>query len=157
MSAPALHAEGVRKVYGGEVALADAGVVVERGEIHALVGANGAGKSTLVRILCGVERPDAGAIAVGGRTLAVPYGPAAAREAGIAHIHQDRALVGDLSIAENIALSLGYPMRAGLLSMRAMRTQARRSLATVHIEHDVDAPVKELPIADQTMVAIARA
>src|SRR4051794_15592971 len=100
----ALEASGIRKVFGGEVALANADFAVRRGEIHGLLGANGAGKSTLVRIVCGVEHQDGGTVSIDGHELPTPHHAADVRALGLAHIDQDRALVGDLSIAENVAL-----------------------------------------------------
>lgn len=154
---PALEVSGIRKVYGGEIALADATFSVGQGRIHGLLGANGAGKSTLVRIVCGVERQDGGTVAIGGCVLPVPHSPAAARALGCAHIHQERALAPDLSIAENVALTLGYPRRFGLIDWKAVRAQAEAAVRRIGLEHDVDTPVGELAIADQTLVAIARA
>jgi ribose transport system ATP-binding protein len=153
----ALNATGIRKVFGGEVALANADFSVRVGEIHGLLGANGAGKSTLVRIICGVEHQDGGTVAVDGRDLPVPHTAADVRALGLAHIDQDRALVADMSIAENMALTMGYPQRRRLVDWRAVRRQARTALERVGLTHDVDAFARELPIADQTLVAIARA
>ena len=93
-----LEAMGVGKRYGPVVALRSASLVVEPGEIHALLGANGAGKSTLVKILTGVVRNDEGTIAVGGRAVRVTS-PARAARIGLAPVFQDPALVGDLTIA----------------------------------------------------------
>lgn len=153
----ALEVFAICKVYGGEVALADVSLTVARGQIHGLLGANGAGKSTLVRIVSGVEQQDGGSVSLGGELLPMPHNAAIARAHGLAMIHQDRALVPDLSIAENIALTLGFPLRRGLVDWRALRRQAREALARVGLEHDVEHFVRELPIADQTLVAIARA
>lgn len=154
---PLLEVEHVRKVYGGEVALADASLRVGQGRVHGLLGANGAGKSTLVRIICGAERRDGGTIAVAGERLPDAHTALEAQAHGIAHIHQDRALVPDLSIAENLALSLGYPTRGGLVRMGEMRRAAERAFEMIDIGHDVSTPVSELPIADQTIVALVRA
>lgn len=155
---PILAASGVRKVYGGEVALANVSLTIAAGTIHGLLGANGAGKSTLVRSICGVERRDAGVIAVDGVALPAGHGARDAREAGIVHIDQDRALCAELSIAENVALTVGHPTRrGGLVKTSALLTQARAALEIVGLDHDVTTPVGELPISDQTLVAIARA
>src|SRR3954468_9904072 len=155
---PALEVAGISKVYGGEIALADASLSVRQGEIHGLLGANGAGKSTLVKIISGVEHQDAGTVAIGGGVLPVPHYAAAAREHGPAPIPQDRAMVGELSIAENIALTVGYPRkRSGFIDGDALRRQAEAALERVGLEHDVADLVRALPIADQTLVAIARA
>lgn len=156
--APVLEVSGISKVYGSEVALADVSMRVQRGEIHGLLGANGAGKSTLVRIVSGVEQQDAGTVTIGGKRLPAPHDASAARAAGLVHIHQDRALVGDLTVAENVALTVGFSRgRTKLIDRGEMRAVAAGALEQVSLDVDVDANVCDLPIADQTLIAIARA
>ena len=65
----ALEAQGVRKTYGGVVALDDASFTVRPGSVHALLGENGAGKSTLVKVMTGAVRPDAGTLRLGGQEV----------------------------------------------------------------------------------------
>lgn len=156
-AAPALEVQGIQKVYGGEIALAGASLRVGPGEIHGLLGANGAGKSTLVRIICGAEPQDGGTVAIGGERLPVPHSGAHVKALGCSLIHQDRALAPDLTIAENIAMTVGYVRRRGLIDRRATARQAREALDRVGLRADVEAYVGELPIAEQTLVAIARA
>ena len=110
----AVDAVGLRKVYGPTLALAGVDFQVRVGEIHGLLGENGAGKSTLVRLLAGVERPDGGELRFFGAPAA--GGPAERRKAGLAFIHQDLGLFADFSVADNIALSVGYQLRRGLIS-----------------------------------------
>jgi ribose transport system ATP-binding protein len=153
----ALEVDGLRKVYGGEAALVDVSLNVRAGEVHGLLGANGAGKSTLIKIVSGVENQDAGTVTVNGTTLPAPHSVAEVRAAGCAYIHQDRALVPALTIAENISLSLGFPVRGGMINMRATRNLAEEAMQRVGLRASVDSPVSELPIAEQTLVAIARA
>jgi ribose transport system ATP-binding protein len=158
-SSPAvLQVENVRKVYGGEVALADASLSVGTGEIHGLIGANGAGKSTLIKIVCGVETQDAGTVTICGETLPVPGDPRAVKAVGCAYIHQDRALAPDLSVAENIALTTDFPRRVGgRISWGKTRRKAATALSRMGVDIDPDSLVRDLPIAEQTLVAIARA
>jgi ribose transport system ATP-binding protein len=87
-----LTAREVSKRYGPVVALRSATLVVEPGEVHALLGANGAGKSTLVKVLTGVIRPDGGTILVNGAASSVSS-PAQAARIGLAPVFQDPALV----------------------------------------------------------------
>jgi ribose transport system ATP-binding protein len=101
---PLLEATTVAKNYGSVVALRSADLVVRRGEIHALLGANGAGKSTLVKILSGVFPPTSGTTAVRGDTVRLRR-PSDARKLGIATVFQDPALVPDLTVAQNLALT----------------------------------------------------
>ncbi len=153
-----LDARGVRKVFGGTVALAAADLEVRPGEIHGLLGENGAGKSTLIRLIVGVQRPDGGELRIGDVDLAANHSPGLARRAGIACIHQNLDLVGDLSVAENIAMEIGFPRgRFGLLDGAEMHGQAERALALMGVRIDPRRAVKTLPIAAQASVAIARA
>ena len=99
-----LTAREVSKRYGPVVALRSATLVVEPGEVHALLGANGAGKSTLVKVLTGVIRPDGGTILVNGKASSVSS-PAQAARIGLAPVFQDPALVPDLTIAQNLRLT----------------------------------------------------
>ena len=91
-------------------ALSDVSIAFRLGEVHALLGENGAGKSTLVRILAGVVQPDAGTISIGGRPITLD--PLTAIRKGIATIYQDRMLVPQLTIAENVLLGR-EPTRGG--------------------------------------------
>ena len=91
----------VAKRYGPVVALKSAELVVEPGEIHALLGANGAGKSTLVKILTGVIRHDSGTIAVNGEPVRIAS-PEGARKVGFAPVFQDPAMLPDLTVAQNL-------------------------------------------------------
>ena len=103
-----LTAREVSKRYGPVVALRSATLVVEPGEVHALLGANGAGKSTLVKVLTGVIRPDGGTILVNGKASSVSS-PAQAARIGLAPVFQDPALVPDLTIGQNLRLT-GTPV-----------------------------------------------
>ena len=84
---------GVCKAFPGVKALEDVSFSVRAGEVHALIGENGAGKSTLLEILSGVYRADSGEIPLGGAPL-IANSPKAARQAGIAMIHQELQLRG---------------------------------------------------------------
>ena len=99
-----LAARDLSKRYGPVVALGSATVIVEPGEVHALLGANGAGKSTLVKLLTGVIRPDGGTIAVNGQERRIGS-PAEAARIGLAPVFQDPALVPDLTIVQNLRLT----------------------------------------------------
>jgi ribose transport system ATP-binding protein len=103
-----LQVSGLRKHYGAVVALENANLGVQPGEIHALLGANGAGKSTLVKMLTGVIRPDSGTIAVRGREVRLTD-PATSQRAGLGAVFQDPALAPDLTLAENLRLTRTDP------------------------------------------------
>ena len=152
-----LDAQDVRKTYGGTIALKGVSLVVQPGETHALLGENGAGKSTLIKCLAGTPPPDGGKISVDGVTLPPYHTATAAAEAGLAFIHQEGSLVEDLSVAENIAMIGGYPLRFGIIDWGAVERRAQSSLKRLGVTIDPRARVAELPPASRTAVAIARA
>ena len=99
-----LEISSIAKSYGPVVALKNANLVVAPGEIHALLGANGAGKSTLVKILTGVISSDNGTINLHGKEIKFSS-PDDARKNGVAPVFQDPALIPDISIQRNLALT----------------------------------------------------
>jgi ABC-type sugar transport system ATPase subunit len=155
-TALAIDATAVEKVYGATVALAGADLKTHPGEIHALLGENGAGKSTLVRILAGVEKADGGSVQLFGQPVAAGLTHHADRSC--AFIHQDLALFESMSVAANIALGGGgFRRRLGMIDDRATVSAAQELLDGLGIAIEPSMLVGELPLADQTAVAIARA
>ncbi|GHJ49546.1 ABC transporter permease [Catellatospora sp. TT07R-123] len=150
-----LLAEGLTKSFPGVRALSGATLSVRPGSVHALLGENGAGKSTLVKILTGVYRPDAGRVLLDG--VPVQFGsPLEALRAGIGVVHQERNLVPEFSVAENIALQ-HLPRRLGMVDRRRMRTEARRCLDQLDLDLDPDTRVGDLSVAQAQLVEIAKA
>jgi simple sugar transport system ATP-binding protein len=156
MMAPRLSLRAVTKRYGALIALAPLDLALPAGSIHGILGENGAGKSTLVRLIAGAVRPDGGTITVDGSAL-VTGDPRAARTAGIGVVHQHFALVGALSVAENLAL--GRPEATGSwLSPARLATEAR-TLASAH-GLDIGDPTvacDALPVGTQARIEILRA
>ncbi|CDJ99646.1 Ribose ABC transport system ATP-binding protein RbsA (TC 3.A.1.2.1) [Microbacterium sp. C448] len=153
-----LRASGVSKTFGHFRALVGAELVVRRGTVHALLGGNGSGKSTLIKSLAGVYTADEGTLHLGGRELAMAdVSPAVARSLGLRFVHQDLGLFPQLSIAENIGLSRGYPTRWSAIRERELRTGVQALLETFEIEADARTLVAHLRPAQRAMVAIARA
>ncbi len=104
---------GVRKLFGGTVALDGVDLAVRGGEVCALVGQNGAGKSTLMSVLAGATVPDAGMMTLNGAVYA-PRDPREARKAGVSMIYQELSLAPHMSVMDNIALGV-EPARQGAL------------------------------------------
>src|SRR4051812_28942345 len=102
---PILHAAGITKSYAGVHALKSVSFELLPGETHALVGENGAGKSTLIKVVTGAVTPDSGTLTINGH-LVTHNSPALARSLGVAAVYQQPSLFPDLTVAENIALSL---------------------------------------------------
>jgi ribose transport system ATP-binding protein len=139
-----LEVKNVAKRYGPVVALKSAELVVEPGEIHALLGANGAGKSTLVKILTGVIRHDSGTIAVNGEPVRIAS-PEGARKVGFAPVFQDPAMLPDLTVAQNLVLT------------RTDIAATREWLERMELTVDLTAMTDELPLPTLRMLDLARA
>src|SRR6185503_15410892 len=130
---PRFEMRGVRKAFGGTVALDGVDFAVRAGEVCALVGQNGAGKSTLMSVLAGATAPDAGTMMLAGMPYA-PRSPRDARNAGVAMIYQELSLAPHLSVMDNIALG-AEPRRPnalgalGFIDRNRVSTTARAALA----------------------------
>ena len=117
-----LELRNVTKTFGDFVAVDSVDFELQTGEIHAILGENGAGKSTLMNLIYGLYQPSAGRIYVtdreGWRRRLRAKSPRDAIATGIGMVHQHFMLVENLTVAENIALSLGQLRRstAGHLS-----------------------------------------
>ncbi|MFG2062263.1 sugar ABC transporter ATP-binding protein [Micromonospora sp. NPDC048871] len=150
---PVVEAVDITRRFGSTLALSEAGIVVRRGETHALVGRNGAGKSTLVGILTGLLAADAGQVSFDG----VPAPPLADRDRWrrqVACVYQKSTIIPTLTVAENLFLNRhpGRPIRWGTL-----RRQARELLAQWSVEVDVRQPASTLTVEQRQFVEIARA
>lgn len=120
------------KSYGPVVALKKANLSVRPGEIHALVGANGAGKSTLVKILTGVITSDTGEILLNGQKVKFSS-PDHARKNGVAPVFQDPALIPDISLERNLALT-GTNEKRFLAELHAMGLKVNLNEIAANIE-----------------------
>jgi ribose transport system ATP-binding protein len=151
VSGPLLEVCGLSKAFGASRALKSVDFDVREGEIHALLGENGAGKSTLIKILAGIYRADTGTV----RFRGVPVDPAM-RAIPASFVHQELGLVDDMTVAENIALVSGYPIRRGLISWRDVGSSAKRVMQIMGVDLDVGRTVSNLSMAERSLVAIAR-
>ena len=154
-TSPVLQLTGISKRFGAVQALTDVDLALFANEVHALVGENGAGKSTLVKILAGIHHPDAGRIQLSGEDL-VLSGPAAARDLGIAVIHQHPNLFPDLTVAENVFV--GRLPRNGVrgVDWGELNRTAQRLFENLGVKQSVSVPVRGLSVADQQLVEIAK-
>src|SRR3954468_14042894 len=153
---PTLELRDVAKSFGPVAALRSAGITVDAGSIHALVGENGAGKSTLVKIVAGVHRRDAGDFRFEGRS--VDFGSTAeSKAAGIAVIYQEPTLFPDLSVTENIFMGR-QPLASGRrIDRAAMYAEAEGLFTRLGVHIDPRRPALGLSIADQQIIEIAKA
>lgn len=156
--APSVQISGLCKEFGENRVLDDVDLTFHSGSIHALLGANGSGKSTLIKILAGYHSPSAGSIALHGEPLALPATPAAVHQAGVRFLHQDLGLIDSMTVADNLALALGFERTASTIRWKRQYASAARDLASVGLD-DVDprALVGSLGPVQQTLVAMARA
>jgi ABC-type sugar transport system ATPase subunit len=154
VSTALLTAEGLSKSYGGVRVLDRVDFDLQSGEIHALVGENGAGKSTLTKIVGGAVTPDEGTARLNGRPL--PIGdPLAVRRCGVSIVYQEFTLVPSLSVTDNIWL--GRERGLPFLRRADMTAAVERQLDDLGVRIDPAALVRDLSVAHQQMVEIARA
>ena len=143
------------KSYGGIHALRGATIDVRAGEVHALLGENGTGKSTLMRILCGVEPPDSGQIALHGEPVQF-RSAAQAREAGVGIVFQELSLFPDLDVLANLFVGRELT-RHGLVDRKAMRAAAKPIVDRLGLSFPLETKVATLTLAERQLVEIAKA
>ena len=147
---------GVSKAFPGVKALDDVSLSVREGEVLALIGENGAGKSTLLKILSGIYRADSGDVRLGDRPF-LATSPKAAREAGIAMIHQELQQVPRLDVAQNMFLGSQMTSLGVFTDKARMRARAREVLERLDPTIDVTARLGTLRVAQRQIVEIAKA
>lgn len=154
-ASPVVSVQGITKRFQAVTALKDVSIDFYPGQVHVLFGENGAGKSTLINVLSGVHQPTAGTVVIEGQTAELTS-PQRARELGISSVFQEPALVGTLSVAENLTLGRER-LRSGLLDRRKNRVVAEQALAQTGSAVSLEAKARELSRADQQIIEIARA
>ncbi|OIU84454.1 hypothetical protein BFN01_13720 [Microbacterium sp. AR7-10] len=158
MAEPLLRMTGVTKRFRGVVALSGVSIDVHRGEVHAICGENGAGKSTLMEIISGVHPHGSfeGTIELEGRQVA--FRSLADSEAeGIVIVHQELAVVPQLTVAENIFLGNEILGRGGLIDWHEVNAQAAELLARVGLNENPTTIVGQLGVGKQQLIEIAKA
>ena len=151
-----LELRGITKRFGSLVANDAIDVVVEPGEIHALLGENGAGKSTLMNVLYGLYDPDEGQILLDDETVSFG-GPGDAVAAGIGMVHQHFMLIPVFTVAESVALGFEPTTTAGVLDLQTARARVRQISERFGFDLDPDALVEDLPVGVQQRVEIIKA
>ncbi|GAB2982161.1 sugar ABC transporter ATP-binding protein [Frigoribacterium salinisoli] len=152
-----LEMRGITKEFPGVKALDDVSMRVHASEVHAICGENGAGKSTLMKVLSGVYPYGSysGDIVYQGETMRF-RDIRSSEAAGIVIIHQELALIPELSITENIFLG-NEPTRFGAIDWRSAKSRAVDLLARVGLKDDPDTAIKHLGVGKQQLVEIAKA
>ncbi|MEE3357479.1 MAG: ATP-binding cassette domain-containing protein, partial [Lachnospiraceae bacterium] len=153
-----LEMKNITKEYPGVKALDNVNFKVERGEIHALVGENGAGKSTLMKVLSGT-------IPYGEYTGDVVYDGNVCKfhnikeseKAGMAVIHQELALIPELSIAENMFMGNERRNKLGVIDWNQTNRDAEEAMKRVGLKESPEVLVKDIGTGKQQLVEIAKA
>lgn len=151
-----LFFDGIQKHFGGTYAVRDVSLAIDRGEIVALLGENGAGKSTLIKILGGIHKPDAGQVLIDGTPYEHRPGGFGQRQS-VAFIHQDLGMIEWMTVAENMALALGFSKKFGLINWGDADSLAEEALARVGCDFSPSTRVQDLSRTEKSLVAIARA
>jgi ABC-type sugar transport system ATPase subunit len=153
---PLLEMRGITKGFPGVRALKGVSLDVRAGEVRALLGENGAGKSTLMNILAGVFSDYGGEIRIDGHPVSI-RSPLAARNLGIAMIHQELNLIPELSVADNIFLGRELHTRRGTIDRKRMHRAAAELLAQLDLTVPPTRLVCLTRIAEQQLIEVVKA
>jgi inositol transport system ATP-binding protein len=150
-----LRMSGITKSFPGVRALDGVDLEVGAAEIHAFIGENGAGKSTLLKVLSGATAPDAGTIDLGGERVAFAS-PRDAQASGVVTIYQEFSLAPDMTVAENVFIGR-EPGSRFFVSNRRLEEQTLALARRIGLDRSPRALVRDLSVAEQQLVEIARA
>jgi ribose transport system ATP-binding protein len=147
----------ISKRFGATQALADVGLKIAPGEVHALLGHNGSGKSTLIKILGGFHDPEHGAaMSINGHSISLPVSAGEFRRQGMAFVHQDLALIDSLTVTEN--LRIGAIAEPGLyVNWKRESRVARTLLDEFAVDVRPEQALSELEPWQYPLMAILRA
>ena len=151
----ALQAKGITKKFPGVVALDNVDLTVNSGEVHCVVGENGAGKSTLVKVLTGLYRADEGTVSIDGeeRDLRESHSFKA-----VAYVPQELNLFDHMTVAENLFVPFDKAgVDSAVFSRRQCEKHAQAYLDQLQMKARPGDIVKDLPVAEQQLLQVARA
>ena len=147
----------LRKAFPGVLAVNDVSLTIRKGEVHIIIGENGAGKSTLVKMMAGIYEINGGEMFVEGEKYE-PSNVLHAQRAGINMIHQELNVMPHRTVAQNIYVGrepVKGPLR--MVDTRKMNQMCRDLLNSLEIDIDPGMQIKDLSIAQQQMVEVAKA
>lgn len=150
-----LECKDVCKAYGSVIALQDASLTVQSGEIRALLGGNGSGKSTLAKILAGTVKPDRGTFSLRGSPYKI-NSPTTAKKKRVVMTSQELSLLTNLTVAENLNIC-DIPRKACFTDKKKIATRAAEMMERLKITELKDKPIDELTASEQYMVEFAKA
>ncbi len=151
-----LEIKNISKAFVGVQALNNISFRADGGEVCALLGENGAGKSTLLKILSGAQTADSGEYYINGEKMEFKT-PIDAIKAGVNIIYQERQLVGELTVAENIFMEDLYHNSLGVIDFKRSNEEAQKLINLFHLPFKAGTKVKNLSVAHQQMVEIMKA
>ncbi len=154
--APLVETRAVSKRYGTTLALDSVSMKIGAGHSVALAGRNGAGKSTMVRLLTGLDRPDAGEVRFAGE----PAPDVSARtqwRSRVACVYQKSTIIPDLTVGENLFLNDHPKSSLGRISWRGIRELGRRELDAWGLAVDIGQRAGDLTVGQRQLLEIARA
>lgn len=148
----------VSKTFGKTHALSDAELHCKEGEVHCILGENGAGKSTLIKILCGVHKPDPGAvIKLDGKEISFSS-PSDAAAHGIVAVFQELSIISGITVAENIFLGVEPRRKNHLIDYEKMNQEALRIMEYVGISGiSPTAMAGRLSLAERQLLEVCKA
>ena len=150
-----LTMKGIHKSFPGVHALKGVNLEIRKGEVLALMGENGAGKSTLMKVLTGIYKRDEGEIIYEGKTVEF-QNPRDAQDAGIAIVHQEINMMGQLTVAQNIFIGREF-MNGKLIDDKKMNEEAAKLFERLNIHIDPAEIMDNLTVGRQQMCEIAKA
>ncbi len=145
------------KIFPGVRAVDDVSLTIRKGEVHIIIGENGAGKSTLVKMMAGIYSLNGGEMFIEGEKYE-PMNVLQAQKAGINMIHQELNVMPHRTVAQNIYV--GREPVKGVLHMvdtKKMNQMCSDLLNSLEIDIDPCMLIKDLSIAQQQMVEVAKA
>lgn len=154
-----LRLEKINKSFPGVKALTDMSFDIKPGEVHAICGENGAGKSTLMKIVSGVYQADSGRILIDGEEVHIAN-PNDAFEKGVAIMHQETNLFGQMTILDNIFLCHEMTKKVcgmTVIDYKAMEEKVKTILKDLDFDIDVHRLVQDIGMAQKQVVEIAKA
>ena len=151
-----LEIKNIRKEYPGVVAVNDVSFNIKKGEVHIIIGENGAGKSTLVKMIAGNTSIDGGELILDGEKYA-PQNVLQAQQKGVNMIHQEVNLMINRTVAQNLFAGREPLKWGGFVDVRRMNRDCKALLDSLGINISPVQMVRDLSIAKQQMVEVAKA